>query len=409
MALSLRWVGEEDLDAVAMTRLQCYSHAMNEAARFKELIRANPRAKPGDYLLAERDGVGVGTATSCSFTMWIRGGAVPCQGVAWVGTVKTSRRRTSNEDGVATQVMRETLRMARERGQAISALMPFRASFYEHFGYGLVERRNEWTLPLAVLPHGDFGGMRLYREDDIPELVKLRQRLVEAGQCDIERSEPAWRFWLQQTGTGLFFVDREGSGPITSYLWVEHERRNDKDYLRAIQQNYADIDALKRQLHFLASLRDQYAAAVLYLPADLPLNWLLRETQIPHRPVNHPHSELKQSVRMQVRILDHKKVLEAMRLPSDATGKAVVAIHECEGHVNRFAIDLSDGRMSVVANGSATSTFECSDKVWAAIVCGDLPASRAVELGLASSTDPTSITTLDSLSRGLLPFCHEYF
>jgi predicted acetyltransferase len=391
-----------------MTRMQCYSHAMGEAAKFKETIRINPRAKPGDYLLAERDGVGVGTSTSCSFTMWIRGGAVPCQGVAWVGTVKTSRRRTSNEDGVATQVMRETLRMARERGEVISALMPFRASFYEHFGYGLVERRNEWTMPLAVLPHGDFGGMRLYRDDDLPELVKLRQRVAQAGQCDFERSEPAWRFWLQQTGTGLFFVDRVGSGPITSYLWVEHERRGEKDYLRTFQQNYADIDALKRQMHFLASLRDQYFAAILYLPADLQLNWLLRETQIPHRPVNHAHAELRQHVRMQVRILDHKKVLEAMRLPAEATGKAIVAVHECDGNPARVAIDIAEGRVTA-STSAASPTFECTDKVWAAVACGDLSARSAVEMGLATAANDPSIATLDWLSRGPLPFCHEYF
>lgn len=166
MAMELRWVGEDELDRVGETRTRCYAHGLKDLEGYKQGIRADVRAKPGDFLLAVRDGEAVGTATSLSMRMWVRGGIIPCQGVAWVGTVKTHRRRVSGEDGVATQVMRETLRRARERGQVVSALMPFRASFYEHFGYGLVEQRNEWTLPLAVLPHGSFEGIRFYQPKD---------------------------------------------------------------------------------------------------------------------------------------------------------------------------------------------------------------------------------------------------
>src|SRR5205085_8545203 len=124
------------------------------------------RGKVGDYLLAQgADGRFVGTSTSLSMRMWVRGGSVPCQGVAFVGTVKTARRaasssKSSTERGIASQLMIETLRKARERGAVVSALMPFRASYYEHFGYGFAERRTEWTVPLSILPAGDFAGIR---------------------------------------------------------------------------------------------------------------------------------------------------------------------------------------------------------------------------------------------------------
>src|ERR1700749_3193903 len=123
MALQMRWVGEDELDRVGETRMRCYGHATRDLEGYQQGVRADVRGKPGDFLLAERDGVAVGTATDLSMTIWARGGSFPCQGVAWVGTVKTHRRRTAGEDGVATQVMREALRMARERGQVVSALM----------------------------------------------------------------------------------------------------------------------------------------------------------------------------------------------------------------------------------------------------------------------------------------------
>ena len=408
MSLQLRWVGQDEMDRVAQMRMRCFAHAAKDLDRYREIIRADVRAQPEDFLLAEREGEAVGTATALSMTMWVREGAVPCQGVAWVGTIKTHRRRTEGQDGIATRVMRETLRMARERGQVVSALMPFRASFYEHFGYGLVERRNDWTIPLAILPKGDAGGIRFYRQDDLTELVRFRQRVVERGQCDIERPRNAWEYALGLAEKGFVVVDRpEADGPVRGYLFFEHATVGNLDHLKVTQIAYEDIAALKRQLHFLASLRDQYAAAVITLPVDVPLNWLLRETQIPHRLVNHPAADLRQYTRMQLRVLDHKRLIEAMKFPSHMAGRVVVAVQEIEGHESRFAIEFSAGKAQVSAS-SAAPGLDCPDRIWAPIVCGELPATQAVELGLAAG-DEKAAQLLGIFSIGPTPFTTEYF
>lgn len=342
--------------------------------------------------------------------MWVRGGDIPCQGVRSVGTIKTHRRRTSGGDGVATQIMRETLRMARERQQVVSALMPFRASFYEHFGYGLVERRCEWTVPLSILPPGDFDGIRFYCESDLGELIAFRQRVVRCGQCDIERPESMWKHWLKpRLEAGFVVVDRpQADGPIHGYMALEHQQIGTKDYLRVGQMSYEDIPALRRQLCFLSSLRDQYLSAVMLLPADLPLNWLLRETQLPHRLVNHAHAEARLETRMQVRILDHNRFLGALKLPTGPRGTLIVAVIESEGQESRFAVDFCEG-LALAKDSSATADFTCPAHVWAAVACGDLPATRALELGLATATDVRPAKLLNLLSDGPAPFTHEYF
>lgn len=390
--------------------MRCYSHAGREIDRYKQHVREDPTAVAGDFLLAERDGEAVGTATSLSLTMWVRGSPIPCQGVASVGTVKTHRRRSADGKGVATRIMHETLRVARERRQVVSALMPFRASFYEHFGYGLVERRCEWTVPLTVFPHGDFDGIRFYREDDLPELIKFRQRTVERGQCDIERPEATWKYWLKaRAENGFVFIDRPVvAGPVRGYLAFEHKQIGTKDYLRVMQMSYEDVAALGRQLHFLSSLRDQYLTAIMLLPADFPLNWMLRETQLPHRLVNHAHAEARLDTRMQLRVLDHKRFLGALHLPSENRGRVVVSVAEGEGHESRFAVEIADGR-AIASDSNATADISCPDRIWAAIACGDLPATRAVELGLANASDPRHAELLNVLADGPPPFSHEYF
>ena len=406
MSLSLRWVGDEEAGRVARARWLCYAHAARDLAKVEESLRADGRAVGGDYVLAERDGVAVGTATSLSMTMRVRGAAVPCQGVAWVGAAKTERRKPP---GVASAVMAETLRKAREREQVVSALMPFRASFYEHFGYGVVERRAEWTVPLSVLPAGGAGdadGWRPLDPADVQALAACRGRMLEGSQCDVERTAAGWRLFRHKEESGFAFVRAAGQD-VTAWALLVHAHTHGKDILRVEDWGADSPSAFRGVLHFLATLRDQYFAAVLPLPADFPLNLLLRESQVPHRPVNHPTAEVKLVTRMQVRVLDHRRFLEALRWPAPTAGRATVAVRESEGHVSKFRLDVADGRAAVSPSDAAPG-FECPDRIWAAVACGELPASRAVRLGLAD--DPGGhASVLDALAQGPVPFCTEYF
>jgi predicted acetyltransferase len=411
MALDLRWVGDDERERVAETRMLCYAPARSELPTYVDRIKNDVRVKAGDFLLAEDDAQPVGTATSIAFTMWLRGGPVPCQGVAHVGTIKTHRRKASGGKGVATLVMNETLRAARERGFVVSALMPFRGSFYEKLGYGFVERRKEWTLPMAVLPKGDFGDVRFFRPaDDLDELVRFKQRVTERGHGDIERSRGLWEKYIQTAEGGHVVVDRAPGGPIRSMLSFEHEHDPvGPDTVRVWEAIYEDVPALLRQLHFLASLRDQYSKVKLTLPGDLRLNLLLAETQMTHRANrNHPTPEARPFNRMQVRVLDHAKLLAAMKLESDVKGRVVVGVREVEGGVTMLAIDLADGRASARPT-DASPQVEMPDRIWAPMVFGELRASEAHRLGLLTASDTKALRVLDAFAASPAPFCHEYF
>ncbi len=406
MALQVRWVGDEDYDQVALTRTRCYTAAGRELERIRGLL-----GDPHPYrsiLLAERDGEAIGTATDLQLRIWMRSGSVACQGVAWVGTVKTARRRgAADERGVASRLMDALIERARERGDAVSALMPFRASFYEHFGYGLAETRHEWTVPLPILPAGDFNGLRYYRDTDLPALEACRQRICERGQCDIEVHPGGVSLHLDHVQNGFLIVDAPGSsGDIRGYIAIADEMQGSHRYARA-RCNYESIDGLIRQLHFLGSLKDQYTAAIVTLPTDVPLNWLLRESQIPHRPVDHPTAAIKPMTRMQIRILDHRKLLESMRLPESTRGETAIAIHEADDTVTRLLVTIEDGFVRVRASES-TPEFECTDRVWASVVSGHLPATQAVQCGLAKGDD-ASAKLLSAFATGPAPFCYEYF
>jgi hypothetical protein len=111
---------------------------------------------------------------------------------------------------------------------------------------------------------------------------------------------------------------------------------------------------------------------------------------------------------MQIRILDHKRFLEPLRLPGYCAGKTVVAVKESEGGTSTFAIEMDEGRIATAPTQGAAE-FTCPDRVWAAIASGSLCATDAVRLGLAAAENRRSCYTLDALGHGPSPFCHEYF
>ncbi len=411
MSLKLTWATPADYDRVALTRMRCYSPATGKYERYKAGITADARNEPGDFILASRDSIDIGTATSLSLHIWMRGGRIPCQGVAYVGTIKTHRRGgTDAQRGVASQIMDALLLKARERQQPITALMPFRASFYEHFGYGNAEQRVEWTVPLSILPRGEFPGFRFFENADRPALLQTRLREASAGQCDIESSPAAMSFWIDNYWSeGVVAVDQAApSDPISSYCFIT-EDRGPQTATAVIDDWSADSPAaLVRMLHFLASLKDQYTFARITLPAHLPLNRLLKETQIPHRQVDHPVASSRPYTRMQIRILDHKAALEAMTLPPTLNGKITVAVGECEGTLSCFQVEADAGKLSVKPF-AGHADVQLSDVLWASIVSGDITATTALTLGKITTTSPQAVAFLDAFSVGSAPFCQEYF
>ena len=414
MSLQMRWVGESELDRVAETRWMCYSHARKELERYKQNLRQDPRARPGDYLLAEQNGRPLGTATSLPLTMWVRGSPIPCQGVADVGTIKSARRRGGAEPGIASAIMREVLKIARERSAVVSALMPFRASFYEHFGYGLVERRSDWTIPLSIVPPADCAGWRLATPEDRSAQADQWQSAIAAGQCEVERSPARWKHRLPSEEEGMVFIDRpnptgpESTHPVRAYAFITQENISGCNNLKVNDWSADSPETFASLLAFLSTMRDQFSTLTITTPADLPLGLLLREPQLPHRLVDHPAAEMHTITRMQLRILDHRKFLESLHLPPSVRGRVTVAIKETEGSLSRFTIEFEAGRAHVTPS-TGSADFECLDRHWASIATGDLLATQAVRWNAARQSTPNAAAILDALSTGPLPFCREYF
>ncbi len=419
--LHIRAIDPGEMEILASIRGRCYDATYAKQKRHHDYLLGEHwgDAAAGDFLIAERAGRAVGTITALRGVMSVRGVSLPCQGIAWVGTSHDARRssRGRSEPGIATQLMHRTLAMARERGEVLTALAPFRASFYEHFGYGLVERRALWDIPLGLLPAGEAEGFELLDPGDAAgerAIADCRTRHLARGHGDM--AFPGYDGLGGFAGVlrkyqenGYCFLRRRADGGASAFVLTEPKGERGDFGLACPYLGFDTPDDFTAILSFLGSLRDQYRRVLIETPADEPINLLLRETQVPHRGVEHVHARCEFTTRLQVRILDHLRFLSETPWPDPAArGQVVVGVRECEGTTSIFGFDVSEGRCQAKA-ATGEPDFTCADKTWAAIAMGDLKASTAAALGLATCTDHGKLPLLDTLSQGPLPFCREYF
>ena len=194
-------------------------------------------------------------------------------------------------------------------------------------------------------------------------------------------------------------------GGSRGYAFFSDENEDGKTIIKVNEHHFADAAALMRMLRFFGNLRDQYSALRMQFPAGFPFNWLLKEKQLPHRPVEHSKATFSSATRMQIRILDHFKFFDQLRLRDRRIwGRRSFAWRKARGTQADSSWKSTASSVEAVKT-DATATFTCNDATWAAVVAAFDRASHAVRLGLADG----NTGALDALACGPKPFCNESF
>ncbi|MFI1195945.1 enhanced intracellular survival protein Eis [Micromonospora sp. NPDC020750] len=124
--------------------------------RAEEFDRYLPYGEANRTLIAEEAGETLAVVSAIPMRQNLRGAVLPMAGVAGVATHPLARRR-----GHVRALLHRLLDEMRDEGHLVSALYPFRASFYERFGYvGLPRSRTVTFTPadLAPLLRADLPG-----------------------------------------------------------------------------------------------------------------------------------------------------------------------------------------------------------------------------------------------------------
>lgn len=210
-----------------------------------------------DCWVVEVDDRLAGALRTYRLFMNYRGHRIPVMGLAGVAVAPDFRRR-----GIGRRMCLEALRIARDRGDLLSALFPFRASFYRQMGYALAGAFHRYRFAPDALPtypgwdqvvRAPSGGRQIAME--------VYQRVAARSTGLLQRTERMWGF-LGQPGTYLY-VYRDIRDRAAGYVAVRGRGGPpERSRLRVLELLAETREAYLGLLGWLSVQRDQWGTIV---------------------------------------------------------------------------------------------------------------------------------------------------
>jgi predicted acetyltransferase len=214
-------------------------------------------------LIAEEEGRTLAGVAALRMQQNVRGMVHDMAGVASVSSHPSARRR-----GLVRELLERLLRQMREEGSAVTALYPFRSSFYARFGFVGIPRHRIATFKPEGLSHlvrADLPGdvERLPMRDGFAEWDKLTRRLLterhgfavyDETRTGEFREEKEWvaiarsggevvgalRYRIDQYGGDLVASDLLYAGPIGRALLLQYLSRHVDQVSRVVVRLSSD-------------------------------------------------------------------------------------------------------------------------------------------------------------------------
>ncbi|HSJ10272.1 MAG TPA: GNAT family N-acetyltransferase [Longimicrobiales bacterium] len=326
---------------------------------------------------------------------WIAGVEFGCTGIGSVAIAPTHRRR-----GLGAELMNAALRTGRERGDVVSALYPFRTSFYRRLGYGIAGMAEQYRIAPAMLP-------------DAPE--RERVELIEAIAARTD-AYALYRDWVSgQTGqlarTHAIFTQvtygpdralfgwRSESGALEGYAVVIY-RTEPARYLDVDELVWTSDAARRGLIGWLASLGDQWPELVLRaLPSHRMTDWIT-EPRLPHGSALPwrlwaPAATLLLGTMS--RILDVPAAFAQRSLAGDEPLDIIFDVADAQIPENAgcWRITNHDGASRVERSATSQPTVRLDISTLSRLFIGALPASAALAAGLLECDRPAVLPVLD--------------
>ncbi|GIF18208.1 putative acetyltransferase [Actinoplanes tereljensis] len=345
-------------------------------------------------LIAEEGGQTLAGVAALRMQQNVRGLVHDMAGVASVSTHPAARRR-----GLVRELMQRLLRQMREEGCAVSALYPFRPSFYAKFGFVGIPRHRTATFAPEGLSHllrADLPGEveRLSMNEGFEAYDELTRHLVtrrhgfavydEVRSAEF-RDDNYWvavaRSGGEVVGVVRYRVDQHGGDLVGSDLL------------------YTGALGRALLLQFFARHVDQVARVSVRLSADeVPELWGLDFGVTVAGKVANPTDNAPM-----VRVLD----MAALSGSQAGPGEVTLEIVDDEHIGGVWRLSATDGTLEV-GKGSATPAATLTAAGFSALVYGVLDPVEVFTRGLGE-VSPEAIPTLSAMFPREMPYLFADF
>lgn len=397
MSISFRPPRPDELDAVVTLAMHSFPRPGRDRATWTDRFRETAFGDGPEILwVGEDNGRLIAACQLHRISHYIAGEPYPTMGLGTVAIAPTHRQR-----GIGGRLVATALEQARERGDLLSSLYPFRASFYARMGYGLAGETHQYRVGPRDLPASELRHrVELVTEPD--ELAAFYDKWVRTQTGLLRRERETWDRLLAEENR-LSVVYRNGSGRVTGYALTTYEidAAPSERYLSVDELGWLDGEAREGLYGWLASLGDQWhALALRALPEHRLQDWLreprLSAAQVPRWGLWFPSAVLLRGPMF--RLLDVERACALRRVHPEVELTVAVEVRDevLEGNRGRWRLRFAGGRVEVErGGGGADLELRLDVGALSRLFMGSLPATAALEAGLIEVGAGAGVERLD--------------
>ena len=381
-AIRIRPAREEDKRPVA----ELWTHAFPGERSLEERMRSLEDGKPYGGLdvtfAADLRGRIVGAFKAYKMAESINGVLMPMMGLAAVAVSPDGRRR-----GIGKGMCRYALALARERGDIVSVLYPFRPDFYRSLGWGLVGEMHSYRFrPEALAPDDNSLSVRLATLSDNDAIAACYDRIARRSNGLILRSPYVWKNFFTEPAAHAVVFDRGG---VTGYALLTYGRGQSREnrplWIRELvtetHEAYCGI------LGWLSEQRDLWREVRYDARVDETFAFRLTDPRPPGE--RHARSLWDPVARVirgpMLRIVNVQEALKRRPFAEDVNLTIKLTVFDAELDDNRgecrVVFDRGRAEVSAWPGGKPDAELSTSISALSQIYAGEITVSQAARLG----------------------------
>jgi predicted acetyltransferase len=350
---------------------------------------------PDTLFVGEERGRAVAALQIHPFRQFIGGVPLPMAGIGTVTVAPTHRRRR-----LAAELMTNALRVARDRGDVVSALYPFRTEFYARLGYGQADLAHQYQIAPDMLRDAPERLRVELLDDDVArsEALRLYQHWAPTQTGQLQRGERLWQ-QLCTEDARVVVGYRGDDGALEGYALVTYLVDS------SVAKRTLEVDeivwltpAARRGLYaWLASMSDQWREVVLRaLPAQRLGDWI-REPRLPFgrsAPTWRlwaPGATLMYGTMS--RIVDMHGAWTQRRVDAGASLAFGIEVddEQIDDNRGRWRLELDGGRVAIRRDAGTDVTLRLNISTLSRLYIGALSPLAALEAGLLECDRPDAL------------------
>ena len=333
------------------------------------------------------------------------GAHMPMGSIAGVVSLPENRR-----GGWVGHLLVESIREMKEQGIPISALYPFKQSFYQRYGWDLAAAWLEHEIPVELLsPSRKRAGLvRRYLPGEAPvkTLLGLYGRHTASELGYMVRDEWFWhnrvnRSWGKPQWETAVWQPAKSAEP-EGYMLYRFGEENGQRHL-IIKELVGLTQAAERGLlGFVANHDSQVKNCRIRFLRDYPL-WHLVE--------NTHDVQSKLIAGWQLRLVDLKSAFEQRPWPGAPNGSLVIGVLDEHAPWNSgtWRILFEGGQATVTPAPEELPGLSATVQTWAQLYAGFVKPGRAAVSGRLEAPDAGALRLLTQVTADREMFFYEFF